>query len=302
MVDTKENEENLFRIVGANYKAYEVSNAEVFVKRKKLPIASIVVLSIIVFCCIFAPLITNKNPTMFYLKNLNESPNKEFYFGTDTLGRDLFSIIFFGGRISLIVGVLSAFISSVIGIIYGSISGTANKVVDSIMMRIAELFGSVPSILLILILTSIAPASNYIYISFVIGITSWFSLARIVRSEVRQIRNTEYVIYARCTGDGFFGVLRKHLLPNFMSAILFVVVSSVGTSMITESTLSFLGLGLPVEILSWGSMLSLANKAIITNTWWVVVIPGIFLVVTLVCITNIGSFLRKANNRKPNIL
>lgn len=162
--------------------------------------------------------------------------------------------------------------------------------------------GSVPSILLILIITAVFPAKNVITMSVVLGCTGWFSLARIVRGEVRQIRNSEYVLYARSTGGGFMYVMWKHLIPNFFSAIMFVIVSSIGSCITTESTLSFLGLGLPIDILSWGSMLSLANKALILNTWWVIIIPGLFLVITLLCITDIGNYLRKEVNRKPSNL
>ena len=138
--------------------------------------------------------------------------------------------------------------------------------------------------------------------SSVVGITGWFGLARIVRGEVRQIRNTEYVLYARSIGGKFFYVMRRHLVPNFLSAIMFVVVSSVSSCITTESTLSFLGLGLPLDVLSWGSMLSLANRALILNTWWVIIIPGLFLVITLLCITDLGNYLRKETNRKSSNL
>ena len=96
--------------------------------------------------------------------------------------------------------------------------------------------------------------------------------------------------------------MKKHLIPNFVSAIMFVVVSSISTSMSMESTLSFLGLGLPVDVVSWGSMLSLANKALLLNTWWVIIIPGLFLITTLICITNIGNYFRKETNKKPSNL
>lgn len=138
--------------------------------------------------------------------------------------------------------------------------------------------------------------------SFIIGVTGWFGMARIVRSEVRQIRNCEYILYARSTGGKFLYVMWRHLIPNFLSSVMFVVVSNVSTCITMESTLSFLGLGLPIDVLSWGSMLSLANRALIMNTWWVIIIPGLFLVVTLICITNVGNFLRKETNRRPSNL
>lgn len=266
------------------------------------PVLSMIVLAIIVLSCIFAPLIANHDPSEYYLDSLNTPPGKEFIFGTDSLGRDLFSIMFYGGRTSLFIGVMGAAIVTVIGTIYGCISGTSSDKVDSMMMRIMELCGSIPSILVVLIITAIFPAENVVSMSVIVGITGWFALARIVRSEVRQIRNSEYVLYARCVGGRFLYVMKRHLIPNFLSSIMFVVVSSVGACITTESTLSFLGLGLPLDILSWGSMLSLANKALIMNTWWVIVFPGLFLVVTLLCITNIGNYLRKEVNRRPSNL
>jgi peptide/nickel transport system permease protein len=137
-------------------------------------------------------------------------------------------------------------------------------------------------------------------ISFVIGATSWFALARIVRSEVKQIRNTEYVLASIAMGGSFLHRMRRHLIPNFVSAIMFVVISSIATSIGLESTLSFLGLGLPPEELSLGSMLALADRALLQNTWWVIVIPGLFLVVTLMCITQIGLYFRARVNQRPS--
>jgi peptide/nickel transport system permease protein len=103
-------------------------------------------------------------------------------------------------------------------------------------------------------------------------------------------------------GAGFLYIMRKHLIPNFVSAIMFVVISSVSLSMSMESTLSFLGFGLPVDVLSWGSMLALADRALLLNTWWVIVVPGSFLVVTLLCITSIGNYFRRETNKRPSNL
>jgi peptide/nickel transport system permease protein len=133
--------------------------------------------------------------------------------------------------------------------------------------------------------------------ALVIGVTSWMNLARIVRSEVKQVRNSDYVIAAKCMGGGLFHIIWFHLLPNFLSATMFMIVSSMGTAILTESTLSFLGIGLPIAVVSWGSMLSLANRALLTNAWWVILIPGLFIILTLLCITNIGHFLRQRVNR-----
>ncbi|MDY0394678.1 ABC transporter permease [Virgibacillus halophilus] len=218
------------------------------------------------------------------------------------LGRDIYSMIWYGGRVSIMIGMLSMVIITVIGVTYGCISGMAGAKIDAMMMRFAEILNSIPSLLLLLLLASIMGKQDIWKISFVIGVTGWFALARIVRSEVRQIRNSEYVLAARCMGASFPHVMQKHLIPNFISAILFVVISSISTSMSMESTLSFLGLGLPTHIISWGSMLSLANRALLSNTWWVIMIPGVFLLVTLLAITNIGNYFRKEVNRKASNL
>lgn len=304
MVDTNTNQDSGFEIVGAGYKHHEPQTGKptLRMKLKGKPIAAIVILIIVILGCVFAPLITNHDPSRYYYEALSKAPDSEFYFGTDSMGRDLYSIMFYGGRASLIIGVLGAAIIAVIGISYGTLSGTVGDKADAVLMRIAEMCGAIPSLLFILIITAIFPAKNVISMSIVVGITGWFGLARITRTEVRQIRNADYILYARSTGGRFAYVMWRHLIPNFLSAIMFVVVSGVSSCMTTESTLSFLGLGLPLDVLSWGSMLSLADKALITNDWWVIVIPGVFLVVTLICITDLGNFLRKETNRKASNL
>lgn len=293
-----------FRIVGADYRQHVPEMKKQTFRQwiKGKPLISIILLVIIVGGCLFAEQLYNHDPSDFYLQNLNQVPGKEFYFGTDSLGRDIYSMIWYGGRASILIGLLSTVIITVIGITYGCVSGMCSEGIDAVMMRVAELLNSIPSLLLVLLLVSVTGEQNIVKISLVIGVTGWFGLARIVRSEVRQIRSSDYVLAARCMGSSFGHVMKKHLIPNFVSAIMFVVVSSISTSMSMESTLSFLGLGLPVDVVSWGSMLSLANKALLLNTWWVIIIPGLFLITTLICITNIGNYFRKETNKKPSNL
>ena len=144
--------------------------------------------------------------------------------------------------------------------------------------------------------------ANVLTLSIVIGVTSWASIAKVIRTEVRQIRSSEYVVASKCMGGGFFHILGRHLAPNFIASIMFMVVMNVRSAIGSESTLSFMGMGLPLEIISWGSMLSLAEKALMTKSWWIIVIPGAFLVTLLMCITNIGNYLRKRANRKESNL
>lgn len=284
-----------FRIVGAGYRQHipKLQRRGLRERLRGKPLLSILLLSLILSGCAFADILAVHDPHGFYLDSLNAAPNPEFYFGTDSLGRDLYSMIWYGGRVSAVIGLLSAAILTVIGTIYGCVSGLAGGRADALMMRFAELAGSIPSLLFVLILSAAFQADDILRVSAVIGLTGWFGLARIVRTEVRQLRSREYVLYARCCGGGLLHVMINHLIPNLLSAVMFVIVSSVGSSILTESTLSFLGLGLPVDVISWGSMLSLANRALILNTWWVIVFPGVFLVTTLLCITNIAAYLKK---------
>ena len=290
-------------------KAFELAGirkmeAAVPEKKKKWyqgkPIVSIVVLLLIILGCIFAECIMTKDPAYMDLLNYNKAPDREFLFGTDTMGRDIFSMIWYGGRISLMIGGLATVISTLLAVIIGAFSGMAPSWLDEVIMRFTEIFLSIPSLLLIILLQAIMGNATVLSLSLVIGVTSWTSIAKVVRTEVRQIRNSEYIIAARCMGAGFFRILWKHLAPNFFSSIMFMVVMNVRTAMISEATLSFMGIGLPIEVITWGSMLSLSDKALMTGSWWIILIPGLFLIATVLCLTNIGNACREQTNRKES--
>lgn len=256
----------------------------------------------IVSGCLLSNLVMTHDPKFMDLANSNVSPNNIFYFGTDPMGRDIFSGIWYGGKISLFIGIFSTIISMAIAIIYGSISGMAPEWIDDVMMKAIEIFLSIPSVLVIIFVQAIIGSSSPISISMVIGVVSWMNIAKIIRSEVRQIRNSEYILAAEIMGGNFFYIVKQHLIPNFVSSIMFMVVSNIGSAIGTEATLSFLGIGLPIEIISWGSMLSLAQDELLSNYWWIIIIPGVFLVTTLVCIANIGNYMRRKNIKKYNNL
>lgn len=293
-------EEKLFTMVGIRPEPAplkkKVNRLEGF------PWISVVLLGILVLCCLAAELLMTKDPGYLDLKNFNVAPNGEFLFGTDTLGRDIFSGIWYGGRISITIGFLATLISTLIAVVYGSLSGIAPQWLDTLMMRFTEIFLSVPGLLLVLFFQAILGAANVLTLSIVIGVTGWASIAKVVRTEVRQLRNSEYVVASKCMGGGFFHILRQHLAPNFIASIMFMVVMNVRGAIGSESTLSFMGMGLPLEIISWGSMLSLAEKALLTGSWWMILIPGVFLVTLLMCLTNIGNYLRKRANRTESRL
>ena len=265
-------------------------------KTLRFPIISAILLSFIALSCFTAPIWDTGNPTRMILDALNQAPDREFLFGTDTLGRNIFSMIWYGGRISIYVGLFATLISTVIAMIYGTISGLANNIIDSIMMRTVELLLSIPSILYVISIQAILGAPTPTSIAVVIGFTSWMNISKMVRAEVLRVRRSEYVISARMMGGKFLYILRRHLFPNFLPAIMFMIVSNIGQAIVTEATLSFLGIGLPVDVISWGSLMSLSENALLTSSWWIIVIPGLFMVTTLVCITNLGEYHRRKNN------
>ena len=274
-------------------------------KRHRLdgfPWVSLAVLAVIVLGCLACDLLMTHDPTYLDLAHCSEAPNGTFFFGTDALGRDLFSGIWYGGRISLTIGVLATLLSTAVATVYGTVSGLAPQWLDTLLMRLTELFLSVPNLLLIVFLQAILGQANAVSISVTIGLTSWAGIAKIVRTEVRQLRHSEYVLAARAMGGGFFHVLMRHLFPNFFSAILFMVVMNLRGAIVAESTLSFLGLGLPLEAVSWGSMLSLSEKALLSGAWWVILLPGAFLIAVLLCVTNLGNYLRRQATRKESNL
>lgn len=271
-------------------------------RSREFPRGSVGVLVVLLLCCLFAEGLMTKDPGYLDLAHCNEAPNREFLFGTDTLGRDIFSGIWYGGRISIAIGFLATAISTAIAVVYGSLSGIAPPAVDGVMMRFAEIFLSIPTLLLVLFFQAIWGQASVLSLSVVIGVTSWASIAKVVRTEVRQLRTSEYVVASRCMGGGFFHILRRHLAPNFLASIMFMVVMNVRSAIVSESTLSFLGMGLPLEIISWGSMLSLSEKALMTGSWWIILIPGAFLITLLLCLTNLGNYLRKSAAKKESNL
>ncbi len=261
------------------------------------PYISVTVLAVIVAGCIIGSIVYSDSAYYMQLSEISAAPGRGHIFGTDTLGRDLFSVIWCGGRISLTVGLLATLISTAIAVVYGAAAGLASQRVDDMMMRLTEILMSVPQMLFVMFLQAIMGDANVISISVVIGITGWMAVAKMVRSEVRQLRSSGFVMAARSMGGGFFYILYRHLMPNFMSAVMFMIVTNIGGAISMEATLSFLGLGLPSEVVSWGSLMSLSQRAMLSGAWWILMIPGIFMVITLICITEIGEYLRCRGRR-----
>lgn len=270
--------------------------------QKRFPRLSLIILAAIAVGCLACGCFVTKDPAYMDLANSNTAPCRAFLFGTDAMGRDIFAMIWYGGRISLLIGFLATLISTAIAVLVGSISGYAPPWADGVMMRITDLVLSVPGLLLTVFLQAVLGGESCYRLAVVIGLTSWMSMAKVVRTEVLQLKNTDYVLAARCLGGGFFHILCRHLAPNFVASLLFMAVMNVRNAIVAESTLSFMGIGLPVEVVSWGSMLSLSENALLSRSWWMILIPGAFLVTTLFCLTNLGNYMRKSVNKRHSNL
>lgn len=290
-----------FEIVGI--RPLETEEGEAKARRSaRLPWVAVVTLAVILLGCTFAPLLTAQDPAYIDLARYNQPPGLEHVFGTDPLGRDIFACIWHGGRISVFIGTAAALLSAFLAVTYGTMSAFAPDWLDAVLMRLTEIVHSIPSLLLVILLLACLGKPNVFSIALVIGLTSWPPIAKVVRTEVKQIAGSDFLVAARTMGGGFFYILRTHLLPNFLPSIMFMVVMNVRSAIVYESTLSFMGLGLPLSVISWGSMLSLAEKALMTDAWWIILIPGAFLVAFLLAIPAVGNCLRREANQKKSHL
>ncbi len=261
----------------------------------KLALVGVVVLIVVVLMAIFVPILS---PYDFseQLGVYNHAPSMSNWFGTDNLGRDIFVRVWQGARISLFIGISAAVIDLVIGVLWGAIAGLFGGKVDALMMRIADILSAVPYLLVVIILLVIMQA-GLLPMIIAISITGWVKMARIVRGEVLSIKNQEYVMAARTLGANTRHLLFDHLIPNCLGVIVVTVTLTIPEAIFTESFLSFLGLGVPAPMASWGTMASEGNEAILTAPWRLI-FPAILISLTIFAFNAVGDGLRDALDPK----
>ena len=261
--------------------------------RRKLPWPALVFLAVLALLCLLADVLAPGEAGYMDAAAAAQSPSAAHLLGTDALGRDVLAMLLHGGRTSLCIGLGAAAISAAIGSLYGCLAALCPAWLEDLLLRGAELLLSLPGILLAILLQAALGQASSWTLCLVIGGTSWMEIAKIVRSEVRGLREREYILAARSMGGGFFYLLFRHFVPAFFSSIAFQVVSGIGGAIGLEATLSFLGIGLPVEAVSWGSLLEASQRALLTWQWWMILIPGAVLVLCLLSFLRVAEALRR---------
>ena len=271
---------------------------------KKSPVAIIssVVLLLILLMAVFGPLLLTNKPydlSTLELQNAYLQPleNSRFILGTDQQGRDIFSAIIYGSRTSLLIGVLGVILSGVLGVVLGIIAGYFGGWVDNLIMRIADIQLSFPSILIAMFLMSVLGRGigNVLIALMLVG---WVKFARTVRGETLSIRKMEYVDAAHVIGYHSGRIIFKHILPNVTTSLIVLATMQVGSFILIEATLSFLGLGVPVTEPSLGMLCSDGFKVMFGGLWWVSVFPGLYIVLIVFAVNLLGDFLRDELNPK----
>lgn len=263
-------------------------------KRHKLAMVSLAILSLTVACILFLPIILKLNPTVMDFTALSQGPSIKHWLGTDEMGRDILARTLFGGRISLAVGLCSACVSALIGVPLGLLAGYYENTVGRVVMRIADIFMSFPNMVLMLVVVAMFDPSISVVI-FVIGIIGWPKYTRLIYSNTLSIRQKDYVEAARTNGCSSFAILTKYILPNAISPVWITITFGIGSAILTESTLSFLGVGIQPPDPSWGNLIREAlNYATISSKPWIWIPAGIFLIIVSISLNFIGDGIRDA--------
>ncbi|GAA0413123.1 ABC transporter permease [Cocleimonas flava] len=265
-------------------------------KRNKVAMVGFGILFLLVIIAIFGPYLYDGSPwKMVQRPFLPPFQDSKFPLGTDTLGRDVLAGLIHGARISLLVGLISTAIALLIGIPLGAYAGYYGGWVDEVLMRFTEIFQTVPSFALAVVLVAIFEPTVY-SITGAIAIVSWPPVARLVRGEFLSLRSQEYVLAAKLNGQTNRNIILKEILPNSLSPIIVLASLMVASAILLESSLSFLGLGDP-EIMSWGYMIG-AAKTVLRQAWWLSFIPGVAIAVTVLSLNLLGEGLNEALNPK----
>lgn len=284
LVSARQEEEGLWRTVWRRF------------RRNKLALIAILVLLVLYSMAIFAPYVATHAYDAMPTKERFQPPSADHWLGTDHLGRDIWSRIVYGGRISLSVGFVAAGLSVTIGTLLGALAGFYGGWVDTLISRLIEVVVSMPTFFLLITVVSVVERSIF-NIMIIIGLTSWPGVARIVRGQFLQLRELDYSTASRALGATDGRIIWRHILPNAMAPIIVSATLRISTAILAESGLSYLGFGTPPPVPSWGSVVS-GGKDFLRNAPWIAMAPGFFIFLTVLSFNFIGDGLRDALDPK----
>lgn len=265
-------------------------------RRNKAAVTAAILLMIIVLSAIFASVIAQHPLDEVYFDHIEEAPSALHWFGTDINGRDLFVRTLYGAQISLSVGILASTVSLIIGVTYGAISGYFGGWVDQIMMRFVDMLYSMPFMFFVILLMVIL-GRNFILIFVALGAVEWLTMARIVRGQTLTLRRREFIEAAHATGVSNLTIIRRHIIPNLLGPVIVYLTLTIPQVILTESFLSFLGLGVQEPMTSWGILISEGAK-VMESAPWMLFFPACMLALTLYCFNFLGDGLRDALDPK----
>ena len=264
-------------------------------KKNKLALFGLIILSALFLMSVFAPIIAPYDPSRI-LEDHISAPSARHIFGTDDLGRDIFSRLLYGGRISLSVAVIAVSVSLTVGVTLGCLSGYYGGILDEVIMRFTDIMLSFPTIFLILAVQSVLTPSIF-NVMIVIGATSWMGIARLVRGEFLSLKERDFVEAARAIGCSDIRIIFRHILPNALPPVIVAGTLGMAGAILTESALSFLGLGVQPPMPSWGNML-MDSQSYLLDAPWMAVIPGLVIIIAVLSLYFVGEGLREGLNPK----
>lgn len=259
-------------------------------RTNRLALAGLVLIIIFSLAAIIAPLYPI-DPNAISATDRLVSPCMQHPFGTDDMGRDYFARCLYGGRTSLLIGFMAMILSTFIGVVIGSVSGFIGGIVDIVLMRLVDALMSLPTFLIMVVMNAYLDAGvkNVILI---IGLLTWMSIARIVRGETLSLKEREYVVYSRISGQKRMKVILRHVIPNIMPTVIVSATINVAQAILMESALSFFGLGIIPPTSSWGSMLN-SSQRYLTTAPYLAIFPGMLILLTVISFNYLGEVLRK---------
>lgn len=265
-------------------------------KKNKVAVASLVVMVVLILLCIFAPMFSPYSHETVETTNINAFPSWKHWFGTDSLGRDLFTRVWIGGRTSILIGFIGTIVAIFIGCVYGGVSGYFGGKVDLIMMRVIEILVSIPYLIMV-ILVSLYLGKGMFSLIIALTITGWTEIARIVRGQVLQIKEQEFVTAAKALGASPTRIIIKHLLPNTIGVVIIAITFKIPGLIFSEAFLSFIGLGVQAPNTSWGALASSARENLRFYPYQLF-FPSLMIILTMLSFSLLGDGLRDALDPK----